>query len=448
MMAGGAELEALSHELAREMPDSEVAKELEAEASEVDRAADGAHVRAPATSSGSGVACGLRLDGPGARPRAGPGCRSTTRTRPLRPRLVAVADTDADAPSSTAVAALRVRRRARRLARAAWRATTSTWCACADPTSSTARSAVAAAEAGKHLWVEKPAGRNAADTAEIAAAVDAAGVQSAAGFNYRNAPAVELARELVARGRLGDGRDRRRAVRSPTTPPTPTARCRGGSTRATPAPACSATWPATASTWRRTSWASVGESPSWSPTRRRSSPSGRAPAGRVSHFARRGDGPRGPVEQRGLRLGAAALRLRRLARHRSSRRASAVGEQCTYGIEVRGTQGALAWDFRRMGELRVCLDQDYQDAAWATRVRRRRATASSPRSSPARASRWASTTSRSSRPRGSCESHRRRQAARRDHRRRADRGADSSTRSMRVGTTKRKWVRRCDESSG
>jgi predicted dehydrogenase len=41
------------------------------------------------------------------------------------------------------------------------------------------------------VWVEKPAGRNAAETREIAAAVAAAGVQSAAGFNYRNAPAVE-----------------------------------------------------------------------------------------------------------------------------------------------------------------------------------------------------------------------------------------------------------------
>jgi predicted dehydrogenase len=31
---------------------------------------------------------------------------------------------------------------------------------------------------------------------------------------------------------------------------------------------------------------------------------------------------------------------------------------------VHGDRGALAWDFRRMGELRLCLDQDYQDAAW------------------------------------------------------------------------------------
>ena len=63
--------------------------------------------------------------------------------------------------------------------------------------------AVAAAGAGKHIWVEKPAGRHAGETAEIADAVHAAGVQSAAGFNYRNAPAVELARQLIADGRIG-----------------------------------------------------------------------------------------------------------------------------------------------------------------------------------------------------------------------------------------------------
>jgi predicted dehydrogenase len=45
-----------------------------------------------------------------------------------------------------------------------------------------------------------------------------------------------------------------------------------------------------------------------------------------------------------------------------SSRAS-VGEQCTYGIEVHGARGALSWDFRRMGELQLCLDQDYQNAS-------------------------------------------------------------------------------------
>jgi predicted dehydrogenase len=45
----------------------------------------------------------------------------------------------------------------------------------------------------------------------------------------------------------------------------------------------------------------------------------------------------------------------------------AVGEQCTYTIDVRGTEGALSWDFRRMGELRLCLGRDYLDAPWETR---------------------------------------------------------------------------------
>ena len=64
--------------------------------------------------------------------------------------------------------------------------------------------AVAAARSGKHIWVEKPAGRGLDETRQIAEAVEAAGVQSAVGFNYRNPPAVEVARDLVASGRLGE----------------------------------------------------------------------------------------------------------------------------------------------------------------------------------------------------------------------------------------------------
>ena len=47
---------------------------------------------------------------------------------------------------------------------------------------------------------------------------------------------------------------------------------------------------------------------------------------------------------------------------------ASVGEQNAYVFEIHGSTGALAWDFRRMGELRVCLDQDYQAAAWATHI--------------------------------------------------------------------------------
>ena len=63
--------------------------------------------------------------------------------------------------------------------------------------------ALAAIAHGKHFWLEKPAGRSAAETAEIAAAAAAAGVKSTIGFNYRNAPAIEHAKKLIAEGALG-----------------------------------------------------------------------------------------------------------------------------------------------------------------------------------------------------------------------------------------------------
>ena len=62
---------------------------------------------------------------------------------------------------------------------------------------------VAAAQAGKALWIEKPAGRDSAETQAIANAVAAAGVASTVGYNYRHAPAIEHMRELVSRGAIG-----------------------------------------------------------------------------------------------------------------------------------------------------------------------------------------------------------------------------------------------------
>lgn len=62
---------------------------------------------------------------------------------------------------------------------------------------------VAVAEAGKHLWIEKPVGLNAADAEAVRRAVQAAGVSSAVGFNYRNVPAVMRARSAIASGAIG-----------------------------------------------------------------------------------------------------------------------------------------------------------------------------------------------------------------------------------------------------
>ena len=63
--------------------------------------------------------------------------------------------------------------------------------------------AVAAADAGKPFWIEKPMGRSADDSRAIHQAVQRAGVITSVGFNYRHAPAIERARELVRSGRLG-----------------------------------------------------------------------------------------------------------------------------------------------------------------------------------------------------------------------------------------------------
>jgi predicted dehydrogenase len=62
----------------------------------------------------------------------------------------------------------------------------------------------AAAEAGKHFWGEKPLGRSPHETAEIAAAAEAAGVRTIVGLNYRHAPAVQRARDLIRSGELGE----------------------------------------------------------------------------------------------------------------------------------------------------------------------------------------------------------------------------------------------------
>ena len=61
----------------------------------------------------------------------------------------------------------------------------------------------AAAVAGKHIFCEKPVGRTPEETAEIEWLARRAGVMSFVGFNYRWAPMVQYARQLIEEGRLG-----------------------------------------------------------------------------------------------------------------------------------------------------------------------------------------------------------------------------------------------------
>jgi len=69
--------------------------------------------------------------------------------------------------------------------------------------------AVAALEAGKHVLVEKPMANTVAEAQAMAAAAATArerGVRAMVGFTYRRVPAVQLARQLVAEGRIGEVR--------------------------------------------------------------------------------------------------------------------------------------------------------------------------------------------------------------------------------------------------
>ena len=219
--------------------------------------------------------------------------------------------------------------------------------------------AVAAAEAGKHLWVEKPAGRNAVETAEIAAAVEAAGVQAATGFNYRNVPAVDRAREIVASGRIG-------AVEHTIVRFL----------------ADYSADPDAALSWRfQNEFAGsgvLGDLVSHAADlvqhvvapiaelvvdRATFIPQRRAAVAGAMHYEK-GAGELGEVENEDyvnalFRLGDGSRGILESSR-------TAVGEQNTYGFEVHGTKGAVAWDFRRMNELKVSAGQDYLNSFYTT----------------------------------------------------------------------------------
>ncbi|MEV0282961.1 MULTISPECIES: Gfo/Idh/MocA family oxidoreductase [unclassified Kribbella] len=74
------------------------------------------------------------------------------------------------------------------------------------PGDSHAEIAIAALEAGKHVLCEKPLANTVEEAEAMTAAAEAAaakGIRSMVGFTYRRVPAIGLARQLVAEGKLG-----------------------------------------------------------------------------------------------------------------------------------------------------------------------------------------------------------------------------------------------------
>lgn len=216
---------------------------------------------------------------------------------------------------------------------------------------------LAAAAAGKHVWIEKPVGRDAGDTAAVAEAAHTAGVITSVGFNYRHAPAVEEIRRLVAEGALGRITNIRSVFFNGY-----------------------ASEPKAALSWRfkrdLAGTGAMGDLLSHvadlvqyavGPVAEVSSLSSivhaRRPIlemGSGSHFSVIEDGELGPVENEDY-----AAALVRFADNAHGPGAvgtlevsrTIVGPQCGLAIEVYGTEGSAKWNFERMNELEVCTQR-------------------------------------------------------------------------------------------
>lgn len=219
---------------------------------------------------------------------------------------------------------------------------------------------VAMAEAGKHIWIEKPVGLTAADARAVSEATAKAGVRSTVGFNYRNAPAVAYARELIASGELGTVTHVRVRLFSDY-----------------------AAHPDGALTWRyeraRGGGGVLGDLASHGVDLARFLlgeitaltadtavfiPERARPTGATAGHTLATGGELGPVENEDYV--SCLLRFASGARGVLEASRVSVGEQNNYGFEVHGTKGAVLWDYRRLGELGVSRGTSYQDQPVST----------------------------------------------------------------------------------
>jgi len=208
--------------------------------------------------------------------------------------------------------------------------------------------AVAAAAAGKHIYCEKPVGRNPEETAEIERAARAAGVMTFVGHNYRWAPLVQYARELLAQGELGQILNYR-------------GRFFVGY----------ASNPHAVRSWRfqrqQAGWGALGDLMSHvadnalmmaGPIRRvvgsaRTFIAERplSEPGSGTHFTLRSGGPTGKVENEDYAGALMEFASGALGTVEVSRVID--GPKCEMAFEVFGTGGALSWSFERLNELNL-----------------------------------------------------------------------------------------------
>ena len=214
---------------------------------------------------------------------------------------------------------------------------------------------LAAAAAGRPFWIEKPAGRDARETGEVAAAARKAGIVTSIGYNYRHVPAVEHVRGLVAQGALGRITNVRAVFFSGY-----------------------AAEPKGALSWRfkrelagsgalgdllshvvdLVSYlvAPIAEVSALTSTVYAERPI--LPMGAGTHFAVIEDGELGPVENDDyaatlVRFAPTVQGPGAVGTLEASR--TIVGPQCGLGFELYGTDGSAVWNFEQMNQLQVCV---------------------------------------------------------------------------------------------
>jgi predicted dehydrogenase len=225
---------------------------------------------------------------------------------------------------------------------------------------------VAAAQAGKPFWIEKPVGRDAADTAAVAAAAQAAGVTTSIGYNYRHVPAVERVRELIAAGELGRITNVR-AVFFNSYAADPNGALSWRFRRAEAGSGALGDLLSHVVDLMQYVVAPITSVSSLLSTVYTQRPI--LPMGSATHFAVIENGEPGDVENDDY-----AAALARFADGSPAHGAVgtleasrvSVGPQCGLGFEIYGTEGSAAWNFEQMNEFRLCLGRGGSNAGYTT----------------------------------------------------------------------------------
>ena len=224
---------------------------------------------------------------------------------------------------------------------------------------------VAAARAGKPFWIEKPVGRDAGETAAVAAAARAAGVVTSIGYNYRHVPAVERVRELIAAGRLGRITNVR-AVFFNSYAAEPNGALSWRFRREEAGSGALGDLLSHVVDLMQYVVAPITEVSSLLSTVYAQRPI--LPMGSATHFAVIEDGEMGDVENDDYVAALVRFAGARAPGAVGTLEASrvSVGPQCALGFEIYGTDGSAVWSFEQMNELRICLGRGGENLGYTT----------------------------------------------------------------------------------